>query len=335
MVILENVTKTYGEKTAVEDISFEMERGRIYGLLGPNGAGKSTTMNIMTGYIGATSGSVTIDDFDIFYDAKKAKENIGYLPEVPPLYSEMTVAEYLRFVAELKGVPKKERKDEVETVIEKTGLQDEENTLIRKLSKGYKQRVGFAQALMKSPEVLILDEPTAGLDPLQIKEFNDLLSEIREEHIILISSHILSEISAVCDHVFMIAEGKLVYDGDITPDVDLENVFLTHVMHETTAEKKASRGKNKRGNAETAEEQSEQAQTEQESATAEEEEQEIQTESEQGEPMTEETQDEAEAENVEEVQEETPDEFDEPAEEAEDAPEEPKKAPAEQEEPEE
>ena len=187
-----------------------MEKGKIYGLLGPNGAGKSTTMNMMTGYIGATSGEVKINGFEIFMDSKKAKAQIGYLPEIPPLYPDMTVNEYLMFVADLKKVPRKERKDTVQKVCEKTGLVQEKNRLIRKLSKGYRQRVGLAQAIMGDPEILILDEPTVGLDPIQIKEFNQLLLDMKNDHIILISSHILSEIEEISDHIFMIAHGRLV-----------------------------------------------------------------------------------------------------------------------------
>lgn len=231
MIEVKGITKVYGNKTAIEDISFTMEKGHIYGLLGPNGAGKSTTMNIMTGYITSDEGTVSVNDSDIYYNAKTVKEQIGYLPEIPPLYPEMTVREYLCFVAELKGRNKKEIKDIVEDIMEKTGVSEEADRLIKKLSKGYKQRVGFAQALLNSPEVLILDEPTAGLDPIQIKEMNDLLISIKGEHTILISSHILSEIQALCDHVFMIADGRLVFDGDIDAEgTDLEALFLERVM---------------------------------------------------------------------------------------------------------
>ena len=231
MIEVKGITKVYGNKTAIEDISFTMEKGHIYGLLGPNGAGKSTTMNIMTGYITSDEGTVSVNDSDIYYNAKTVKEQIGYLPEIPPLYPEMTVREYLCFVAELKGCNKKEIKDIVEDIMEKTGVSEEADRLIKKLSKGYMQRVGFAQALLNSPEVLILDEPTAGLDPIQIKEMNDLLISIKGEHTILISSHILSEIQALCDHVFMIADGRLVFDGDIDAEgTDLEALFLERVM---------------------------------------------------------------------------------------------------------
>ncbi len=210
MITLSHLTKKYGDKIAVKDLSLSMEKGKIYGLLGPNGAGKSTTMNMMTGYIGATSGEVKINGFEIFMDSKKAKAQIGYLPEIPPLYPDMTVNEYLMFVADLKKVPRKERKDTVQKVCEKTGLVQEKNRLIRKLSKGYRQRVGLAQAIMGDPEILILDEPTVGLDPIQIKEFNQLLLDMKNDHIILISSHILSEIEEISDHIFMIAHGRLV-----------------------------------------------------------------------------------------------------------------------------
>lgn len=210
MITLNHLTKRYGDKVAVKDLSLTMEKGKIYGLLGPNGAGKSTTMNMMTGYIGATSGEVKINGYEIFKDSKKAKTQIGYLPEIPPVYPDMTVREYLMFVADLKKIPRKKRKKEVAKICEKTGLVLEADRLIRKLSKGYRQRVGLAQALLANPEILILDEPTAGLDPIQIKEFNQLLVDMKEDHIILISSHILSEIREISDHIFMIAQGHLV-----------------------------------------------------------------------------------------------------------------------------
>lgn len=210
MITLSHLTKKYGDKVAVKDLSLSMEKGKIYGLLGPNGAGKSTTMNMMTGYIGATSGEVKINGYDIFTNSKKAKAQIGYLPEIPPVYPDMTVREYLTFVANLKKVPRKQRTEMIDKICEQTGLTLEQYRLIRKLSKGYRQRVGLAQALIGNPEVLILDEPTVGLDPIQIKEFNQLLLDIKEDHIILISSHILSEIQEICDYIFMIAHGRLV-----------------------------------------------------------------------------------------------------------------------------
>ena len=215
MIEIKNLEKSYGTYKAVDGISFTMEKGKIYGLLGSNGAGKSTTMNIMTGFIGASSGTVTIDGFDILHDAAKAKKNIGYLPEIPPLYPEMTVEEYLKFVAELKGVSKSTRKDEIEKVMTMADLHEVRNKLIRKLSKGYKQRVGFAQAVMGSPEVIILDEPTVGLDPIQITEFRETVRSLKEDHIVLISSHILAEISEVCDYVFILSKGKLVLSDSV------------------------------------------------------------------------------------------------------------------------
>ena len=196
---------------AVEDLSFTVEKGQIYGFLGPNGAGKSTTMNIMTGYIAAGSGCVRINGFDILTEPEKAKKCIGYLPEIPPLYTDMTVYEYLMFVAELKKVPKKGRVSHVEEIIVRT--EEVEGRLIRNLSKGFKQRTGLAQALIGYPEVLILDEPMVGLDPKQILEMRDLIRELSSEHTILLSSHILSEVSAVCDHIMIISRGKLAASG--------------------------------------------------------------------------------------------------------------------------
>ena len=213
MIQVENLVKKYGSHTAVDHLSFTVEKGQIYGFLGPNGAGKSTTMNVMTGYIAAGSGTVKINGYDILKQPEEAKKCIGYLPEVPPLYTDMTVREYLLFVAELKKVPKKERKDHVSEIVEKIQLTDMQKRLIRNLSKGYKQRVGLAQALVGDPEVLILDEPMVGLDPKQIIEMRDLIRNLAKEHTIILSSHILSEISAVCDHIMIISQGKLAASG--------------------------------------------------------------------------------------------------------------------------
>lgn len=213
MIQVENLVKRYGNHTAVDGLSFTVEKGQIYGFLGPNGAGKSTTMNIMTGYIAASSGTVLIDGHDILKEPLKAKKCIGYLPEIPPLYTDMTVWEYLLFVAELKKVPGKERMDHVEEIIEKIKLTQVEDRLIKNLSKGYKQRVGLAQALIGYPEVIILDEPMVGLDPKQIIEMRDLIKGLAKEHTIILSSHILSEVSAICDHIMIIAKGKLVASG--------------------------------------------------------------------------------------------------------------------------
>lgn len=210
MIEVTNLTKKYGDHVAVDHLSFRVEKGQIYGFLGPNGAGKSTTMNIITGYLAATDGTVTINGKDIRKEPEEAKKSIGYLPELPPLYMDMTVGEYLKFVAELKRVPKAERKEQIAKVMEMTHITDMEKRLIRNLSKGYKQRVGLAQAILGFPEVIILDEPTVGLDPKQIIEIRDLIRELGKDYTVILSSHILSEVSAVCDHIMIIAHGKLV-----------------------------------------------------------------------------------------------------------------------------
>lgn len=222
MIEVRNLTKKYGDHFAVQDISFSLEKGKIYGLLGPNGAGKSTTMNIMTGYIAATSGEVIIEGHDIFKEAEEAKKHIGYLPEIPPLYMDMTVWEYLFTVADLKGVPKSERKSMITDVMEKVMITNMKDRLIKNLSKGYKQRVGIAQTLIGNPDIIILDEPTVGLDPKQIIEIRTLIKQLGEAHTVLISSHILSEIGAVCDHVVIINKGHLVV-SDSTEN--LEKLF--------------------------------------------------------------------------------------------------------------
>lgn len=210
MIEVTNLTKKYGNHVAVDNLSFKVEKGQIYGFLGPNGAGKSTTMNIITGYLAATSGDVTINGIDIKKDPEAAKKCIGYLPEQPPLYMDMTVKEYLGFVAELKKVPAKERREQIRLVMEMTQIQDMQERLIKNLSKGYRQRVGLSQAILGFPEVIILDEPTVGLDPKQIIEIRDLIKNLAKNHTVILSSHILSEISAVCDHVMIISKGKLV-----------------------------------------------------------------------------------------------------------------------------
>ncbi|MBQ8139887.1 MAG: ATP-binding cassette domain-containing protein [Lachnospiraceae bacterium] len=213
MIEVKNLTKKYGNHTAVDGLSFRIEKGRIYGFLGPNGAGKSTTMNMITGYVAASDGDVLIDGVDILKEPEKAKAMIGYLPELPPLYADMTVKEYLDFVAELKKVESSSRKEAVEKVMEQTNITDMSRRLIRNLSKGYKQRVGMAQAILGNPEVLIFDEPSVGLDPRQIIEVRDLIKELGKEHTVILSSHILSEVSAVCDHILILSGGKLVADG--------------------------------------------------------------------------------------------------------------------------
>lgn len=210
MIEIDNLVKKYGDHVAVDHLSLTVEPGKIYGFLGPNGAGKSTTMNIITGYLGATSGTVTINGHDIFKEPEEAKKCVGYLPEIPPLYTDMTVFEYLNFVAELKKLEKGLRKRYVEEAMETTGILDVKNRMIRNLSKGYRQRVGFAQAILGYPEIIILDEPTVGLDPKQIIEIRDLIRKLGEKHTVILSSHILTEISEVCDHVFIISKGKLV-----------------------------------------------------------------------------------------------------------------------------
>lgn len=216
MIEVTNLTKKYGDHIAVDHLSFRVEKGQIYGFLGPNGAGKSTTMNIITGYLAATEGTVTIDGKDIQKDPEEAKRSIGYLPELPPLYVDMTVREYLEFVAELKKVPKKERKQQIDEVMEMTQITDMQQRLIKNLSKGYRQRVGLAQAILGYPEVIILDEPTVGLDPKQIIEIRDLIRKLGENHTVILSSHILSEVSAVCDHIMIIAHGKVQFTRDYT-----------------------------------------------------------------------------------------------------------------------
>lgn len=222
MIEVKNLTKVYGNHTAVEDLSFTVEDGRIYGLLGPNGAGKTTTMNIMTGCLGATSGVVLVDGLDIFDEPEKIKRKVGYLPELPPLYPDMTPLEFLEFVAKARGVNGKERAEQIEKVMEITGIEEMQNRLIKNLSKGYRQRVGIAQALLGNPEVVILDEPTVGLDPKQIIEIRDLIKSLGKDHTVILSSHILGEVQAVCDHILIISHGKLVASG--TPD-ELEEQF--------------------------------------------------------------------------------------------------------------
>ncbi len=210
MIEVKNLTKRYGDHLALDNISFTVDTGTIVGFLGPNGAGKSTTMNIITGYISATEGSVLIDDTDVLEKPLEAKAKIGYLPEIPPLYGEMTVNEYLEFVCDLKGVEKKDFDTVIEEVSRKTKVQDVRGRLIRNLSKGYKQRVGLAQALIGNPEVLILDEPTVGLDPKQIIEMRDLIKKLGRDHTVLLSSHILSEVDRICDRLVIINRGRIV-----------------------------------------------------------------------------------------------------------------------------
>ena len=210
MIEVKNITKKYGSFTAVNNISFKIEEGEIIGLLGPNGAGKSTTMNMITGYIEPTEGEISIEGFDISKKPKKAKSQIGYMPEGVPLYSDLTVKEFVTYMAELKKVDRKTRKEKVEKIIEQTGLKDVEKKLTRNLSRGYKQRVSMAGALVGEPKILILDEPTVGLDPKQITEIRALIKELGKTHTIILSSHILSEVSQICNKVIIINKGKIV-----------------------------------------------------------------------------------------------------------------------------
>ena len=216
MITVKELTKRYGAHTAVDALSFTVDKGQIYGLLGPNGAGKSTTMNIITGYISATDGTAEIDGCDIFDSPAEARAKIGYLPEQPPLYTDMTPREYLAFAAELKGLPREQRKAAVEQCMERTNIADVADRLIRNLSKGYRQRVGIAQALLGSPQLIILDEPTVGLDPAQVIGIRKLIRELGKTHTVILSSHILSEVQAVCSRVLILSKGALVAEG--TPE---------------------------------------------------------------------------------------------------------------------
>ncbi len=230
MIEVRDLVKQYGDTLAVDHLSFTVEHGQVYGFLGPNGAGKSTTMNIMTGYIGPTSGEVFINGHSILDEPEAAKRCIGYLPEVPPLYMEMTVLEYLEFASELKRIPKSDRKSEVERVIAATHLGDMLDRLTANLSKGYRQRVGVAQAILGMPEIIILDEPTIGLDPTQILEMRELIRNLSKEHTVILSSHILAEVQAVCNHVMIINRGKLLASG--TPS-ELEAQISSSSAHVT------------------------------------------------------------------------------------------------------
>ena len=210
LIEVKNLVKKYGNHVAVNDLSFKIEKGRIYGFLGPNGAGKSTTMNIITGYLAATSGQVIVNGHDIYEEPEEAKKSIGYLPEIPPLYMDMTPREYLSFSADLKGLTKKERAEQFKDIAKLTGIEDVMDRLIKNLSKGYRQRVGLAQAILGYPEVIILDEPTVGLDPKQIVEIRDVIKGLSKKHTVILSTHIMQEVSAVCDEVIIIAHGELV-----------------------------------------------------------------------------------------------------------------------------
>ena len=210
MIEVKNVTKKYGKAVAVDNISFTINEGEIIGLLGPNGAGKSTTMNMITGFIEPTEGEIIVDGYDMSRKPRKAKKEIGYMPEGVPLYTDLTVKEFVTYMAEIKQVNKKERKEKVEKILEKTGLKDVENKLTKNLSRGYKQRVSMAGALVGEPKILILDEPTVGLDPKQITEIRTLIKELGKTHTVILSSHILSEVSQICNKVIIINKGKIV-----------------------------------------------------------------------------------------------------------------------------
>ena len=216
MIEVSNLVKKYGDHTAVDHLSFQIEKGKIYGFLGPNGAGKSTTMNMITGYIASTEGKVMIDGHDILEETEAAKKCIGYLPEMPPLYFDMTVLEYMKFAADLKKIPRNQKDKQIKEVMDMVKITDMKDRLIKNLSKGYRQRVGLAQAILGYPEVIILDEPTVGLDPKQIIEIRDLIKSLKQKHTVILSSHILSEVRAVCDYVLIISHGKLVASD--TPD---------------------------------------------------------------------------------------------------------------------
>ena len=238
MITVEHVTKRYGSFTAVNDLSFQIEDGHIYGFLGPNGAGKSTTMNMMTGCLSATSGHIKIDGLDIFENAREAKKKIGYLPEQPPLYMNETPEEYLRFVGQAKGLGGAELTQQIDQVIRQTHIEEVRHRRIQELSKGYKQRVGIAQAILGNPQVIILDEPTVGLDPIQIMDIRDLIRQLGREHTVILSSHILPEVQALCEKILIIAKGELIaFD---TPD-ELEHRMLAPSGVRFTAE--ASREK--------------------------------------------------------------------------------------------
>lgn len=226
MIKVEHLVKRYGNRNVVDDLSFEVAKGQIVGFLGPNGAGKSTTMNMITGYISATEGKVEIDGIDIFEEPELAKKKIGYLPEQPPVYPDMLVREYLSFVCDLKGVKKEKREQTVSKVMRRTKTTDVAERLIKNLSKGYKQRVGLAGAMIGDPEILILDEPTVGLDPKQILEIRELIRELSKKHTILLSSHIMQEVSAVCNQIMIINEGKMIVAD--TPDKIASHIEQTN-----------------------------------------------------------------------------------------------------------
>ncbi|MCR4642576.1 MAG: ABC transporter ATP-binding protein [Lachnospiraceae bacterium] len=222
MLKVSHLSKSYGERKVVDDLSFEAVKGKIYGFLGPNGAGKSTTMSMITGFLAPDDGTILINDISMVREPGKARKQVGYLPEVPPLYPDLTVEENLSYAAELKGLKGKEKKAELDRVCERMGLKYVRQHLVRQISKGYKQRTGLAEALLADPEIIILDEPSSGLDPRQIAEMRELVRELREEHTVLFSTHILSEVDSLCDHVMVLSEGKLLAND--TPEKLLAEV---------------------------------------------------------------------------------------------------------------
>lgn len=238
MIEVKNVTKKYGSFIAVDNISFDVKDGEIVGLLGPNGAGKSTTMNMITGFIEATEGSIVVNGYDISKKPGKAKKQIGYMPEGVPSYQELTTKEFVKYMAELKMVDRKTRKEEIENVIKQTGLEEVQNKLIKNLSRGYKQRVSMAGALVGNPDVLILDEPTVGLDPKQILEIRNLIKELGKKHTVILSSHILSEVSQICERVVIINKGKIVaIDTPENLETKTQNKNVIYVTVEDKNEK--------------------------------------------------------------------------------------------------
>lgn len=247
MIEVSHLSKNYGARLAISDLNFSIAKGDVVGFLGPNGAGKSTTMKIITGFMAPSSGQAKICGFDVFENPLEVKKRIGYLPETPPLYTDMFIQDYLRYVAELKQVPANKIKGLVERALEKTQLQSVKSRLIRNLSKGFKQRVGIAQALVSDPEVLVLDEPTVGLDPKQVSEIRDLIKELKGEHTIILSTHILPEVQATCNKVIIIHEGKIVAQEDISKIDSMNQGFImltvkTHKPHDIGSQLKNVEG---------------------------------------------------------------------------------------------
>jgi gliding motility-associated transport system ATP-binding protein len=232
MLEVSHLTKRYGDIVAVQDVSFSAAQGQILGFLGPNGAGKTTTMRILTGYLPASSGTAKVAGFDVFTDSAEVRRRIGYLPENPPLYADMTTESYLRFVARIKGMPKAAIEDAIERVVHTCGLESVRPRLLGHLSKGFRQRVGLAQALIHDPPVLVLDEPTIGLDPIQIREIRSLIRKLAGERTVILSTHILPEVSQICEKVVIINEGRVVLEEDmaaLTRDASLEDIFLRSI----------------------------------------------------------------------------------------------------------